>query len=555
MAWYKCGSRGTDKRQELLPKRVSGSVSTITSSSHDGNYLDWCAFSGRTPSNLRQPEAYTCWSAGQNETNAWIKVDLGSSKELAVVQLDVFSNYSGDWVGDINIQGSNDNSTWVDILKNGQSSIEITAPLQQIVSIYLDVIGSYRYVRIVGLDAFTVYYHPSCFFDEIFIYTDVSGSTSNSYTNYDYYETTQQIIDLSNFTKLYNTSVAFGSNGTKVDTALGLTDESTITANMLAGWDSTNSCYYNSENQIGAYGGYDFGQALYISSIKLWLGRYVNQNKDLPVVVQYLDSNNTWQDYKKFDIDAAVEYPYHVLDISFEFSCYGIRWIHNEVTKTSGNNITFFGMTLYQPNTLAKRVYKLTQLSATVPQGYSGFGNLLIGTPKTYIKFNGQGIVLPWTLNSDYRIEVVFYEHYFRANGTIIGNTNNNGNYSHITPYSNKYYTSTGTGETNFGTWAAGEHTFVNNDGNGHNVFDGVEVTSYTPTTNTSLRYTIGCRTNAGSNVYYGLIKSYKIYSLTTLNLIHDFRPCEVLGMACFYDAIDSTYYQVPDGQALDGVF
>ena len=159
-----------DYREVLLPKRVTASVSTITSSSHDGNYLDWCAFNGRTPSNLRNPDAYTCWSAAQNETNAWIAVDLGSVKDLYEVQLDVFSNYSGDWVGNIAVQGSNDNTNWTSILASGNANIGIVAPLQQITSTIIQVSGSYRYVRIVGIDKFTVYYNPSCFFDEIFIY-------------------------------------------------------------------------------------------------------------------------------------------------------------------------------------------------------------------------------------------------------------------------------------------------------------------------------------------------------------------------------------------------
>lgn len=157
-------------REVLLPKRVTASVSTITSSSHDGNYNDWGAFNGRTPSNLRNPDANTCWSAAQNETNAWIKVDLGSAKDLYEVQLDIFSNYSGDWVGNIAIQGSNDNTNWTSILANGNANIGIVAPLQQISSTIIQVSGSYRYVRIVGIDKFTVYYNPSCFFDEIFIY-------------------------------------------------------------------------------------------------------------------------------------------------------------------------------------------------------------------------------------------------------------------------------------------------------------------------------------------------------------------------------------------------
>lgn len=158
-----------------LPARVSGYSQRITSSSHDGSFYDWGAFNGVSPTDLRSPQSNTVWSAGQNEANAYIQVDLGTAYALTKVQIVAFSNYSEAWEGTIKIEGSNDGTTWTSVLSGGASTMEFTAPYQQLVPQDITVSGTYRYVRITGVDPFTVYYNPSCFFDEIYIYcTDAS---------------------------------------------------------------------------------------------------------------------------------------------------------------------------------------------------------------------------------------------------------------------------------------------------------------------------------------------------------------------------------------------
>ena len=161
---------GIDYRIVQLPERVQSASASLTCSSHDGNWDAWGAFTGVSPTDLRSPQANTCWRAGQNDATPWLKVDLGDTFILDKVRLIVFSDYLDDWVGDINIQGSNDGTTFADILASGDSSVEITAKLQELTTIDLSVSGSWRYVKIVGLDPFTVYYQPSCFFDEVYIF-------------------------------------------------------------------------------------------------------------------------------------------------------------------------------------------------------------------------------------------------------------------------------------------------------------------------------------------------------------------------------------------------
>ena len=171
---------------------------------------------------------------------------------------------------------------------------------------------------------------------------------------------------------------------------------------------------------------------------------------------------------------------------------------------------------------------------------------------KNYLKFNGYGIVLPWTLNSDYKIEVVFYETTYLQDSAIIGNTYNETR-SNLTEYNNAYFTSTGTGGSGFGSWASGEHTFITNNGNGKNEFDGVEVTNYIPTTDNTINYSIGWRKTAG-NAFKGWIKSYKVYSISSGDLLHELKPALVMGSSCFYDTIEEKIYSTSLVEAVDTI-
>ena len=172
-------------------------------------------------------------------------------------------------------------------------------------------------------------------------------------------------------------------------------------------------------------------------------------------------------------------------------------------------------------------------------------------TYKNYIKFNGEGIWLPISIDSDHKVEVVFNETSYNNDSSIIGNTQS-ASLIHLTAYSNKYYCSKGRSEGNFGSWSSGEHKFVCNNGNGHNEFDDVEVTEYTPTTD-GQKYTLGSRGDStGRNAYYGYIKSFKIYSIANGTLLHDLKPAVIFSQACFLDDVTGQIYTNNTIEAVD---
>lgn len=159
-----------------------------------------------------------------------------------------------------------------------------------------------------------------------------------------------------------------------------------------------------------------------------------------------------------------------------------------------------------------------------------------------YAKFDGtKGITLPWKINEDYKVEVVFMQTEYTSAENIIGNSSG-ASYSQLTVYQNKYYASQGTSEASFGTWSTGEHIFVTNNGNGYNEFDGVEVQSYVPTTRNDTYYTIGIRT--GASTICSCIKSYRIYSLSENKLLHELLPVLYGGQTPYlYDTVDKVFY------------
>lgn len=149
---------------------------------------------------------------------------------------------------------------------------------------------------------------------------------------------------------------------------------------------------------------------------------------------------------------------------------------------------------------------------------------------------------LPYTINSDYEIFVDFTIPTYYSNMPIIGNSSN-ANSVHLTQYSNKYYTSNGSSESNFSATLTGRHTFINNHNN-INLFDGVKVSEYTPITSSSVSLTVGSRRDLNRYGYYlrGSIHEYKITSISTGKIIADYKPAKAFDFIGLYDPINNSF-------------
>ena len=161
-----------------LIERVTQSVGNISGSSYDSSFGEpWKAFNGISPTNLRNPN--NVWLSAQNETNPWIQYDfgLGNQRYFTQISIKCFSNYSGAWTGYIDILGSNDGTTWENILANGDK-VSVTADYQQFtdIDINLDDTNLWRFIRLRGESAFNVYYQPAFIIDEIYVYGGIETS-------------------------------------------------------------------------------------------------------------------------------------------------------------------------------------------------------------------------------------------------------------------------------------------------------------------------------------------------------------------------------------------
>lgn len=192
--WENADEGGSSQRTylgQLIP-RVSASDSKITASTSNSSYSAWGAFNGTSPSNLSNPSANSCWLPEANLTDQWIKYHFDLQRYFTRIEIVCFSNYSTDWTGDIKVEGSNDGSTWENILASG-TTYELTAELQTstTVSINLDDTDLWEYIRVTFVDAMSIAYQPSCFVDEIYVYgrEEISGGSSSHA-----YSTTEQIV-------------------------------------------------------------------------------------------------------------------------------------------------------------------------------------------------------------------------------------------------------------------------------------------------------------------------------------------------------------------------
>lgn len=187
------GGGGREYLGDITP-RVLAASPYITSSSYStswGTFYDWYAFNGVSPASYRNPQG-NCWQG--DGTNQWIQYQFNDPRYFTELELKCFSNYSGDWIGNIKVEGSSDGTNFTNILASGTTQ-QITAELaptseggsgqESDIHISLDDTETWSYIRITFVEAMVVPYNPSCYLDEVYVYggKDGGGGGSNSYSN------------------------------------------------------------------------------------------------------------------------------------------------------------------------------------------------------------------------------------------------------------------------------------------------------------------------------------------------------------------------------------
>ena len=167
-------------------------------------------------------------------------------------------------------------------------------------------------------------------------------------------------------------------------------------------------------------------------------------------------------------------------------------------------------------------------LSANGGGGGEGGDSSLYFLEYEYFNCNNTGYITNIPLNSNYTIEIQFDGGTFKSNATIFGNSSGSSGNAHLTEFNNKWYVG-GNGESNFGTYSAGIHTFVYNGENNNCYMDGVlGLSNIGQITSDTIFYTIACRGNIASNTYNGKIYYMQFTDKSSNTIIHLLKPCSI---------------------------
>lgn len=167
-------------------------------------------------------------------------------------------------------------------------------------------------------------------------------------------------------------------------------------------------------------------------------------------------------------------------------------------------------------------------LSAHGGGGGEGGDSSLYLLEHEYFNCNNTGYITNIPLNSNYTIEVQFDGGPYKNNASIFGNANGSGGYAHLTEFNGKWYVG-GNGESSFGKYSGGIHTFVYNGENNNCYMDGVlGLSNIKQVTTDKICYTIACRGNTASNTYNGKIYYMQFTDKSSNTIIHLFKPCSI---------------------------
>lgn len=151
------------------------------------------------------------------------------------------------------------------------------------------------------------------------------------------------------FDKLWSETINFGQQDRKSGVPLLILMNEDFITSIATGWNTGFANRYNSENISGAYFGVEStGSPVSLNYVDFYLGRYVSQNKELTVTVEYqAEENGEWIEIEDIAIDATTQYPYQKFTVDISgITFHALRGRHYKQLKSSNNNLVFFGMRL-----------------------------------------------------------------------------------------------------------------------------------------------------------------------------------------------------------------
>ena len=151
------------------------------------------------------------------------------------------------------------------------------------------------------------------------------------------------------FNKIWSETVNYGQQDRKAGVPLLILMNEDFITSIATGWNATFANRYNSENTSGAYFGVEStGGPVSLNYVDFYLGRYIGQNKELTLTVEYqAEENGEWIEIEDIAVDSTIQYPYQKFTVDISgISFHALRGRHYKQLKSSNNNLVFFGMIL-----------------------------------------------------------------------------------------------------------------------------------------------------------------------------------------------------------------
>ncbi len=177
---------------------------------------------------------------------------------------------------------------------------------------------------------------------------------------------------------------------------------------------------------------------------------------------------------------------------------------------------------------------------------------------KKYIHFLDGGFYVQHSVGEpDYKVTITFNDTVYKNGNAILENTRND-NYFRFGVYQNGYYTSDGNSLYIFGSWSAGEHTYVIND-NGQNKLDGEVICNYRVPSYFYSLIGVGygnidngtAEQKISPDTY---ILDFKIESISTGDLYCHLKPALINNIPCMYDVINDVVYSRTGMEVFDEI-